>query len=364
MFLLITDTHFGISSFNKTKFEQMISYFEKEVFPFIKENKIKHVFHLGDLVDKRTTIDIYLDFQIKEKFIKFFENNKVNLYLIVGNHDMYFKSQRIPNYQYSNFQGYKYVHVVNDITELQIKRFKFLLVPWIVSYEDVERIKQSKVDFLLGHLEISGIELLNGVFSSGIDLNVIKNSAYTIFSGHYHNQYQCGNLIYIGTPYQLMWLDYGDRKGFWLIKDIDNYEFVENTFSPKFYKIVYEEKDDQILFKIKDGISENVTTDFSKIKKIVKNNVVKFIIKEFSSKEVLDNVLEQLSKENLYSFEVISKEEVDAWKTVQEFSEQNVKSIFDILNDYLNSKADLTISDKEFIFNEFKKLYTEVNVEI
>ena len=68
---------------------------------------------------------------------------------------------------------------------------------------------ESKSDIMMGHFEISGFEMHGGHFSQvGFDKKEFRKFD-TVFSGHYHKKSDDGQIYYLGTPYQMMWSDYG-----------------------------------------------------------------------------------------------------------------------------------------------------------
>jgi len=350
-YLIVSDTHFGISSFNKKRFEYMIAYFENEVFPFILENKIKHVIHLGDLVDKRNVIDFYIDNGVKNRFIDWFEQNKVHLYLIVGNHDMYYKNERSINYCSINFKGrFKYVHVIDEIMKKKIGKLNFLFVPWIVNEIELEMIKDSDADICCGHFEISGVKIGEKVYlTQGLNQSVFKNFKLTL-SGHIHTIQKLGkNILYVGTPYQLMWADYNQEKGVWLLKDDLSIELIENKISPKFVKIFCYEN----YFEIENERFERI----DEIKEVIENNFFKFIILE--KRKDLDEIYEFLSENAQFKYEIITESEVKAYQILNGEIDVKVKSINEIIEESLEAMQ-IESDRKEFIVREFNEIITNV----
>jgi DNA repair exonuclease SbcCD nuclease subunit len=57
--VLITDTHFGARSDNTVILDYFDKFFEDVFFPYIKNNDIDYVCHLGDVFDKRKIISSF-----------------------------------------------------------------------------------------------------------------------------------------------------------------------------------------------------------------------------------------------------------------------------------------------------------------
>ena len=53
---LITDTHFGVRNDSKQFLDFFDKFYTNVFFPYLKENNIKTIFHLGDIVDRRKFI--------------------------------------------------------------------------------------------------------------------------------------------------------------------------------------------------------------------------------------------------------------------------------------------------------------------
>ena len=62
--------------------------------------------------------------------------------------------------------------------------------------------------------KINGFEMHRGAYcNSGMENEIFKKFD-TVLSGHFHHKSDNGNVYYLGTPYELTWQDYADKKGF------------------------------------------------------------------------------------------------------------------------------------------------------
>ena len=86
---VISDTHIGARTFNKTVFSKMMVYFETEFFPYLKKHNIKEVLHLGDLVHNRTLIDNDIDGQFKKRFFRWFEEQCIIFVFRTRNNNLF-----------------------------------------------------------------------------------------------------------------------------------------------------------------------------------------------------------------------------------------------------------------------------------
>ena len=50
---VVNDTHWGVRNDNRALADYQKKFWEEIFFPYLKENDIKTIFHLGDIVDRR-----------------------------------------------------------------------------------------------------------------------------------------------------------------------------------------------------------------------------------------------------------------------------------------------------------------------
>ena len=89
---LITDTHFGGKNDNLSfaAFQRQI--LRRTFFPILDREKITTVFHLGDTFDRRKYTNFNTLKLAKEMFFTPIYERGIDLHLILGNHDCYFKT--------------------------------------------------------------------------------------------------------------------------------------------------------------------------------------------------------------------------------------------------------------------------------
>jgi DNA repair exonuclease SbcCD nuclease subunit len=100
--------------------------------------------------------------------------------------------------------------------EVEISGKKFLMTPWL-NKSNVEEsgqiIKNSKADYLMGHLELSSFDMIRGIKAqhSHLSLNLLESFEHVV-SGHYHCYSNRGNITYLGNICQMNWNDYSEIK--------------------------------------------------------------------------------------------------------------------------------------------------------
>jgi DNA repair exonuclease SbcCD nuclease subunit len=358
MILLLTDTHFGVRNFNKSIFDEQLEYFHKIVFPYILDNNIKEVVHLGDLFDNRQNIEVlFLDYVYK-KFISFFNENKINLHLISGNHDIYYKNTNEINSLEIFKSEYIKVYSEPKIYEKNIENYNIAIIPWLGKNEITFN---RKYDIILGHFEFKDFYLNSKIIArEGYNSDKISEYAKIVLSGHYHIKSNSKNVYYLGSPYQLDWNDFDSVKGFHII-DNHRLKFIPNNFSTKFLKIYYNETNEKIDIKI-SGLEPNkvINADIDNIEKIIKNNWIKIITFNIINRNLFDIFYENiLSKNQKSRIEIFSHNEL---KLNDENIDLDIESINieNNIKDYISKFLDSYIqtNNKDLVKEEFINLYT------
>lgn len=244
---IVCDTHFGArvdSQFFQNKFTK---FYEEKFFPYLEENNITTIVHLGDLVDRQKYLNYLTASTMKKSFLDPLKQRGYNTIFIQGNHDSYFKNTNEISAIDVLVSEYGF-NIYKEPTEISIAGFPVFLIPWIPKDEEAKKkalsaIQDTKAQIAMGHLEIVGFEMFKGTPAmEGMDRKIFSKFD-KVFSGHFHHRSQSDNIHYLGTPYQFMWSDADQIKGF----HIFDLETRELTFVPNddivFKKIVYNDKD-------------------------------------------------------------------------------------------------------------------------
>jgi DNA repair exonuclease SbcCD nuclease subunit len=227
---IINDTHFGARNDSPLFLEYFMSFFEKQFFPYCKEQGITKVLHLGDLMDRRKYVNFQTLAEVRKRFIGWFEENDVELHCILGNHDTFYKNTNQINSVRELFHSS--VHLYEDPTLLEFDGLKIAMIPWInKENEQVFQtfIKSCPASIICGHFELNGYEVIQGInFEGGMDDSIF--SCYDmVLSGHFHGKASKKNVHYLGTQYQITFSDARLVKGFHVLDtETRELEFIEN----------------------------------------------------------------------------------------------------------------------------------------
>jgi len=296
--ILIGDCHWGIKKFNLNVLKDQLAVFHNQIFPYMRENNIKTIFSLGDLMDNRTNADINWMVQLKKDFFDVLKAEGFILYELLGNHDIYKREDREISLveHFSDLYPNNFI-VFKEREYINIGEQRVLVIPWITKDETLLKEELQDIDYALGHFEVRNFSMVPGHIDSVSDLTegfFQENKRLKgVFSGHYHLKNIKGFLKYLGSLTQINWSDYNDMKGFYHF-DGFSLDYIENTSSKKFIKVKYNDEmntDKNIEVKGLYNYSIKLTDDeFNDLLPILKPHEIKTFInkhKDDSYEEVL-----------------------------------------------------------------------------
>ena len=341
---LITDTHFGARNDNLAFNEYFYEFYENQFFPYLKEHKIKHCVHLGDVMDRRKFISYRIARDFRERFINSFKG--INFHMLVGNHDTFYKNTNDVNSLHELVDGkFKNIKVYSKTTEVDFGDCKILFVPWINSDNysyTMEMLDTTSAQICMGHLELSGFQMQRGmIMTEGWDKRLFQKFDM-VMSGHFHHKSDDGQIFYLGTPYEIYWNDYDDPKGFHIFDTkTRELERIVNT-NTLFCKIYYD-----------DTTQDYMSHDISRYK----NKYVKVIVVNKKNLYQFDHFVDRLLLADAHDIKIIEDfSEMDA-SNVSDDIVENTEDTMTLLEKYID-ELDVTL-DKSRLKTTMKSLYTE-----
>ena len=115
---IITDTHFGARNENGALLQSTINFFSDIFFPYLDDSEIDTVLHLGDLVDRRRSINFLILNNLRNSFINPLVEREIQTHIVVGNHDMYYKNTNQVNSVNELYGTTDIIHVYDSITDV------------------------------------------------------------------------------------------------------------------------------------------------------------------------------------------------------------------------------------------------------
>ena len=331
--IVVGDLHFDSSSSvieNELDYKNRIKLWQEQIFPYMEENNINTIIQVGDFTTHRTYLSTYVMNKLAEDLFDVCEEKGYKLITILGNHDLYYKTNR-DIYTLKIFEkAYECFTVISKKSEIiKLNENKILMIPWMIDEEDQKDVQnnlmQEEIDLVIGHFEIQNFSISKTAKAShGLKENFFKK--VPVISGHFHLEQEIKNIHYIGVPAQDNWSSYNERCGFYVL---DNHtlekEFIENTVSPKHIKVMIDStnKTFEIIglgYEYKDEIKAKTNYD------IFTNQKLKIYIELDNAwnKKVIEKIIEKC-----YSYKIDVKEE-------------------EVIENISTDEEDLTISTEEY----------------
>lgn len=244
---ILNDTHFGVRGDAPFMLEYQRKFYDEVFFPYLIENGIDEVFHLGDMFDKRKQININTLIETRKMLMDKLEAHNIHMSVLVGNHDTYNKSTNEIESLTPLLHGYDNITVLKEPTTLKRGKLSILMIPWICD-ENRERVmtavESSTADILCGHLELVGFEYQKGVTAEHGDSVDPFQKFKKVLSGHYHEKSTKKNIHYLGAQMQFTFADCDCKRGFHVLDtDTGSLKFVENP-NTMFVKLYYDDSVD------------------------------------------------------------------------------------------------------------------------
>ena len=296
---LVTDTHFGARNDNTAFADYFGKFYTDIFFPYLKENNIDTIIHLGDIVDRRKYINYQTQAHMQKAFIDPIIENNYTMHVIIGNHDTYYKNTNEINsmQQLYGTTGYEKIKWYdNNPAVINFDGCDIMLLPWLCSNNIepfMKEVDKTTAQVLFGHLELKGFEMYRGAINDhGFDSSLF-NKFDIVCSGHFHHKSTVGNINYLGSPYEITWSDFDDPRGFHIF-DTDSraIEFVKNPYT-MFNKIFYDDENQTMEYVVNQNYER------------LANSYVKVIIKNKTNPYWFDMFMEKLEKVNPIHIQVV-----------------------------------------------------------
>ena len=174
---LINDTHWGARNDSPAFINYFNRFYDEIFFPYLQENNIKTVIHLGDVVDRRKFINHNTAHNFKLKFWNKIDELNLDTHVIIGNHDTYYKNTNEIN-ALQNLNISKNAKVYTSSQTVNFDGLDILFMPWICDTnkdDTLYHIDNTTAQIVMGHLEIKGFEMHKGHLNEqGLEKDLFK----------------------------------------------------------------------------------------------------------------------------------------------------------------------------------------------
>lgn len=199
--IVFTDIHFGKNQSSQQHLNDCANFINWVISKKAEYNADTLIF-LGDWHDNRINLNVQT-LNYSQSAMDALNEAFDNVYIIPGNHDLYFRERR-------DVTGIGYAKTLNKTTLITepFTKGNVTLLPWLIGDEH-QNVKLLNSRYVFGHLEFPGFRMNGGHESP--DRGQIQQdsfpSAEYVFSGHYHPRQKKGNIYYIGNVFPF---DFGD----------------------------------------------------------------------------------------------------------------------------------------------------------
>jgi DNA repair exonuclease SbcCD nuclease subunit len=352
---LITDQHFGARNDSTHFLDYYEKFYRDTFFPVLDSNNISTVLILGDTFDRRKYVNFYSLKRTKEMFFDELAKRNIQVHMLAGNHDTYFKNTNDVNSVDLLLKEYTNVNVIDKPTTIWLddEKHPICMMPWICpeNYEDsMFVLSDTDADICMGHFEIAGFAMHRGMPSlEGLNRELFRRFD-CVFSGHYHHRSTSDNITYLGNPYELTWQDYNDPRGFHLFDlDTRNLEFIVNP-NVMFHRITYDDKE--------NSITEITNKDLTKYT----NTYVKVVVVNKTNPYLFDKFMASLYDVNPIDV-TIAEDFADLTEGVEDDMIDQAEDTITIINKFVDGIQEEHI-DNDRLKTVLKELYVEaLNLE-
>jgi len=345
---IITDQHFGA----RNDSIQFLDYYEKfyteTFFPIIDSERIDTVLILGDTFDRRKYVNFYSLKRAKEMFFDGLIERGIDVHMLAGNHDTYFKNTNDVNSVDLLLREYGNINVIDHPAEIFVGPHKICMMPWICpeNFDDsMQMLKETDASICMGHFEIAGFAMHRGMPSEeGLNRALFNKFEYT-FSGHYHHKSNADGIYYLGNPYELTWQDYNDPRGFHLFDlDLRELTFIHNP-NVMFHKLMY------------DDVAETISEINAKDMLPYAGKYVKVVVLNKTNPYLFDKYMNNLYNVNPADI-TIAEDFTDYSEGLEDDMVDQAEDTLTILNKYVDSIKQEKI-DNGKLKSILKELYIE-----
>lgn len=345
---ILNDTHAGVRNSSEIFINYQRRFYQEVFFPYLLENDIKHIIHLGDYYENRRFIHFKALNANREMFLEKLREYGITMDIIPGNHDVFYKNTNDLN-SLKELLGH-YMDEVNIITEPTVMDYdgmKMALVPWINPSNQEETFKfldTCKADIVGAHLELAGFDVTPGrPMDHGMGTDHF-NRFEMVLSGHYHTKSSQNGIYYLGSQMEFFWNDAHDPKYFHVLDTATRkLDHIVNPIT-LFEKIYYDDT---------DGMADQyLHGDLS----YLDDKFVKVIVINKSSLNLFDKFIDRIQSRKIHELKIAENFKEFVGTAIDDDS-VNIEDTSTLLDSYIDAVD--TSLDKEKIKSMVHELMIE-----
>lgn len=346
---IISDTHCGIRNSSDIMMDYQEKFYRDVFFPYLLDNGIKKILHLGDYYDNRKFINFKALEHNRKIFLEKLREYKIHMDIIPGNHDVFYKNTNDLSSLKELLGHYmEEVRIIEKPTVVDYDGVSVGLIPWINSENEEDTYKfisKCKASIIGAHLELEGFEMQSGIpCMHGMDANIFSRFDM-VLTGHFHTKSTMGNIHYLGSQMEFFWSDAGDPKYFHVL-DTETRELtpVQNTIT-LFKKIFYDDTTEKADYHYRVGKLPDLNNKF-----------VKLIVKNKSNPKLFDFFVDRINTKQIHELKIADTFDEFAGASVDD-EKVSVESTENLLYTYVDAV------DTHLEKDRIKSLVRELMVE-
>lgn len=326
---IISDTHCGIRNSSEIMMKYQERFYSEVFFPYLLENGIKKILHLGDYYDNRKYINFKALEHNRKIFLEKLREYKIHMDIIPGNHDVFYKNTNDLNALKELLGHYMAeVRIIEKPTVVEYGGVPIALVPWINSEnekESLEFLKSCKASIVGAHLELEGFEMQAGIVCTDGMSTDIFNRFDMVLSGHFHSKSNIGNIHYLGCQMEFFWADAHEPKYFHVL-DTDTRELtpVQNPIT-LFQRLYYDDTIENSDYKYRVDKLPDLTDKF-----------VKVVVVNKSNPKLFDQWLDRIQSKKIHELKIAENFEEFVGSSVED-ERVSLESTEELLRSYVDA---------------------------
>jgi DNA repair exonuclease SbcCD nuclease subunit len=294
--LCFTDIHFGARSNSDQHLQDCLDFIDWFCALAISE-KATHLAFLGDWMENRNAINVRT-LKYSQEAARRLNVLGLPIYFLVGNHDLYHRSNR-EVFSTDPFGDLKNFVIVNEPMEITPELFA---TPFLFKDEYPELAGQiNSYKYVLGHFEFRDFVVTGADrrLEHGPDSAQFDGPKY-LLSGHFHKRQTNKNVVYIGNAFPTTFGDAWDseRGAAMLSTSDEELVFYDYESSPLFYKTrLSQVLAGDIKFKARGRVRclLDVDVGYSDVQALREEMMKTFELREFSVEEDMQSKKDSLS---------------------------------------------------------------------
>lgn len=292
---VLNDTHAGIRNSSNIFIDYQRQFYEKVFFPYLLENDITHIIHLGDYYENRKHINFKALHANRVMFLQKLRDYNITMDIIPGNHDVFYKNtNQLCSLKELLGHYMNEVNIIMEPTVMDYDGLKMAMIPWITKENEqdtIEFLRECDATVVGAHLELAGFEISPGYICphGQVDPNIFDRFDL-VLSGHFHSKSRKGNIMYLGAQMEFFWSDAHEPK-FFHIFDTDTLDVdpIHNPISIH-EKVLYDDKDED----------DYLTRDLS----FLNNKFVKVVVINKSDLFQFDQFIDRIQNMSIHDLKI------------------------------------------------------------